>query len=62
MLSGFLAGTCARGVPPFEAACVASYLFGKAGELAAEEFGEYSVTAEDVVARFGKGVLSLQNN
>ena len=62
VLSGFLAGTCARGVPPFEAACVASYLFGKAGELAAEEFGEYSVTAEDVVARFGKGVLSLQKN
>ena len=62
VLSGFLAGTCARGVPPFEAACVASYLFGRAGELAAEEFGEYSVTAEDVIARFGKAVLSLSIN
>lgn len=59
---GFLAGTCARGVPPFEAACVASYLIGRAGELAAEEFGEYSVTAEDVISRFGKAVLSLQNH
>ena len=62
VLSGFLAGTCARGVPPFEAACVASYLFGRAGELAAEEFGEYSVTAEDVIARIGKAVLSLSIN
>ena len=60
VLSGLLAGTCARGVPPFEAACVASYLFGRAGELAAEEFGEYSVTAEDVIACFGKAILSLQ--
>ena len=62
VLSGLLAGTCARGVPPFEAACVASYLIGRAGELAAEEFGEYSVTAEDVISRFGKAVLSLQNH
>lgn len=49
-------------MPPFEAACVTSYLIGRAGELAAEEFGEYSVTAEDVISRFGKAVLSLQNH
>ena len=60
VLSGLLAGTCARGVPPFGAACVASYLFGRAGELAAKELGEYSVTAEDVIACFGKAILSLQ--
>ena len=61
VLTGLLAGTCARGVPPFEAACVASYLFGRAGELAAAELGEWSVTAEDVIARFGKAILSLSN-
>ena len=62
VLSGLLAGTCARGVPPFEAACVASYLFGRAGELAAKELGEYSVTAEDVIASLGKAILSLKND
>ena len=59
VLTGFLAGTCARGVPPFEAACIASYLFGRAGELAAEALGEYSVTAEDVIARFGEAIKRL---
>ena len=59
VLTGFLAGTCARGVPPFEAACIASYLFGRAGELAAEDLGEYSVTAEDVIARFGEAIKRL---
>lgn len=62
VLSGLLAGTCARGIPPFEAACVASYLFGKAGELAAERLGEYSVTAEDVIACFGEAILGLRQN
>lgn len=50
-LAGFLAGTCARGVPPYEAAVVSSYVFGRAGELAARDMGEYAPTAEDVIAR-----------
>lgn len=59
VLTGFLAGTCARGVAPFEAACLASYVFGRAGELASDALGEYSVTAEDVVARLGETIKSL---
>ena len=59
-LSGFLAGTCARGVPPFEAACVASYLLGRAGELAAEQIGEYSADATDIIALFAQAIRSLK--
>lgn len=50
VLSGFLAGTVARGVPCFEAACVASYVLGKAGEYATNEMGEYAPDATDVIA------------
>ncbi len=50
LLSGFLAGTCARGIPPYEAACVAAYAAGLAGEIAAEEMGEYAPDATDVIA------------
>ncbi len=60
VLAGLLAGTCARGVPPFEAACVASYLMGRAGEIAAAELGEYSVSASDVVDRLPAAMSSLQ--
>ena len=50
VLSGLLAGTCARGVPPFEAACVSSWLLGRAGELAAAEMGEYAPDPSDVIS------------
>ncbi len=47
-----LAGTCASflsaGLPPFEAACAASYITGMAGDLAAKRFGP-SLLASDVL-------------
>lgn len=59
VLSGLLAGTCARGIAPFEAACVASYLLGRAGEIAAEEMGEYAPDPSDIIARLAKAQCSL---
>ncbi len=59
VLSGFLAGTCARGADPFEAACAACYLLGRAGELAEREFGRYCATPSDVIGLLPKAVLSL---
>ncbi len=59
VLAGFLAGTCARGVPPFEAACISCYLLGKAGELAETELGQYSVSAEDIIGFLPRSILSL---
>lgn len=59
VLSGLLVGTCARGVAPFEAACVASYLLGRAGEIAAREMGEYAPDPTDVIACIAKAQQSL---
>lgn len=59
VLSGLLVGTCARGVQPFEAACVASYLLGRAGELAAREMGEYAPDPSDTIAFLAAAQTSL---
>ncbi len=47
-LTGILGALLARGATPFEAACGAAHINGKAGELAAKEFGE-SLFAMDIV-------------
>lgn len=46
-LSGICGALLARDVPPFEAAQVATYLNGRAGELAVKKFGE-GVLASDI--------------
>lgn len=58
-LSGLIAGSAARGLSAFDAAVAASYIFGRAGELAARAMGEYSPDATDVIARIGEAILSL---
>lgn len=58
-LAGFLAGSAARGLAPFDAAVAASYICGRAGELAAREQGEYSPDATDIISFLGKAILSL---
>lgn len=49
MLSGFLCGTLARGVPPFDAAVLSAYTLGRAAELASREKTDYCATARDIV-------------
>ncbi len=61
-LAGFLAGTLARGLPPFEAAVASCYILGRAGEIAARDMGEYSPDATDVIARFGRAIVSLRTD
>ena len=59
-LAGFLAGTLARGLSPFEAAVASCYVCGRAGELAARDLGEYSPDAADVIGYLGPAILSLK--
>lgn len=59
VLTGFLAGTCARGLSVFDAACAACYVFGRAGELAEEEFGQYASTSADVISMLPRAVMSV---
>jgi NAD(P)H-hydrate epimerase len=47
-LAGICGAMLARGVNPFDAACAAAYINGKAGELAAGKFGE-GVLASDLI-------------
>ena len=49
VLTGLLAAFIAQGLEPFDAACLAARVHGLAGDLAAEELGEVSVTAADLI-------------
>lgn len=49
VLSGLICGLSARGLSDFDSASVGSYLLGVAGEIAEEKYGEYSMTATDVL-------------
>jgi len=46
-LAGICGALLARGIKPFEAACAAAYINGKAGELASKKFSE-GVLASDI--------------
>lgn len=50
VLTGAIAGLMAQGFEPFDAARLGVYLHGLAGDLAAGEVGEASVTAEEILA------------
>ena len=49
VLTGIVASFLAQGLKPFDALRLGVYLHGKAGDLAAEKFGEQSLIASDIV-------------
>jgi NAD(P)H-hydrate epimerase len=49
VLTGMLVGLLAQGIPSWEAACVASYLHGAAGDLAAARLGSAGMIAGDLI-------------
>ena len=49
VLTGMVAGFLAQGLASWEAACVATYLHGYAGDLAAAAIGQASMIAGDVI-------------
>jgi len=57
-LTGICGALLARGVDPFEAACAACYINGKAGELAAKKFKE-GLMASDLINEIPK-VINLK--
>ncbi|MBD5632752.1 MAG: NAD(P)H-hydrate dehydratase [Clostridia bacterium] len=59
MLSGYLCGTLARGVKPFEAALCSAFALGKAAEIAAAEKTEYCATAKDILKNLHISVKRL---
>lgn len=56
VLTGMVVGLLAQGVPPWDAACAATYVHGAAGDLAAQQFGQVSMLARDVIAHIPHAV------
>ena len=49
VLTGILVALLGQGMAPFDAACLGVYLHGSAGDLAAERWGYWGLTARDLV-------------
>ncbi len=49
VLTGIIAAFIAQGMKPYEAACLAVYIHGLAGDAAADEKGKYSLMAGDII-------------
>lgn len=59
MLSGFMCGSIARGLEPFDGAVCAAYILGAAGEIAAGECTDYCATANDVLKAIPVAVKNI---
>ncbi|MHA1124503.1 MAG: NAD(P)H-hydrate dehydratase [Candidatus Heimdallarchaeota archaeon] len=60
VLAGILGALCAVNPNLFRVACASSYIAGKAGEIAAEDFGN-SLLATDVIEKIPEVILSIKN-
>lgn len=60
ILAGLCAGLLAQGLSPMDSAALAVYLHSRAGTLARERMGEYSMLPRDVLAALPEAFLSLQ--
>ena len=49
VLTGVIAALIAQGMEPFDAATLGVYIHGLAGDAAADDLGEYSVMATDII-------------
>jgi NAD(P)H-hydrate epimerase len=62
VLSGAIAGLLAQGMSPFDAAVAGVYLHGRAGDLAAQRYGQRSLLASDVLDALSLALLSVENS
>ena len=51
VLTGVIASLAGQGYPPLDAARMGVFIHGKAGDLAAQELGEMSVIARDIIRK-----------
>lgn len=61
VLTGIIASFMAQGMRPEIAATIGVYIHGLAGDMAAENLGEYGVTASDIADYAGRAILRTQN-
>jgi NAD(P)H-hydrate epimerase len=51
VLAGMIAGLLGQGIPALEAAACGAWLHGAAGDMAAEELGQYAMLPTDMLLR-----------
>ncbi len=61
VLTGVIAALMAQGYKPEAAATAGVFIHGLAGDIAAEELGEFGVTAGDIVDCLGKAIREILN-
>ena len=59
VLAGMITSLVGQKIPIEEAVYTAVYLHGLAGDMCAAEYGEYSVTASDIIAMLPKAILAV---
>jgi ADP-dependent NAD(P)H-hydrate dehydratase len=59
VLTGIVAALAAQGLAPFDAARLAAWLHGRAGDLAAEHVGEISLIATDLLASLPQAIANV---
>lgn len=59
VLTGILGALLAQGIRPIDTLKLGVFLHGRAGDLAAESLGHYSVTASDIIDHLPRAFLSL---
>jgi NAD(P)H-hydrate epimerase len=62
VLTGLLAALLAQHLEPFDAAVLAVYIHGLAGDLAAEKVGEISLIAPDLLDWIGPAMMRMGNH
>lgn len=60
VLAGILVSLLAQGFTPREAAPMAVWLHGRAGDICADELGEYGMTPTDLIVRLPQAMRSLE--
>jgi NAD(P)H-hydrate epimerase len=60
VLTGLLGSFLAQGASPIDAACLAAWLHGRAGDLAAAEWGRRGVIAGDLLRYLGGAMVELE--
>ncbi len=59
VLTGVICSLMAQGYKPEISAIVGSYIHGLAGDIAAEEHGQYGVTAGDIADNIGRAIRNI---